>query len=383
MTMDTRSTSATRRLFLWAALVGCLAMAALCVIPTFLGPQEATRWFVSPFGATVWWAFGLLIVAGMVAVQALRRRLGLLAMHLGMVLVVVGAMWGSEMMHRVRRDLWDDPRQHRGLLVVDEGNASSQLLDPNGSFIAQLPFDVHLERFWIEYYPVAVDDLWVFIVEAIAPGNQRGMGQTWQSMRIDWEPGETVRLPFCDIDLLVTNVQLTQYGPGPDAPVLPEVTLQLSNDEYRTEEVFAPQPGMPAVRLPLAGLYDSAKTWHDAGAPALRFRPPTPAIKDFKSAVVVHQDGSEIARKTVEVNDPLHVGGYHLYQYDYDHAQGRYTVLSVVSDSGLSLVYVGFILLVGGLALHVLPPARKAKPKGPALSSSKGPALSLSKGESA
>ena len=363
MATDTKPGSATRRFLLWAALVGCLVMAVVCVIPTFLGPEAAEAWFVSPFGATVWWAFGLLIVVSMVAIQALRRRLGLLAMHLGMVLVIVGAMWGSPMMHRVRESLWDDPKQYKGFLVVEEGGHSSRLLDSHERPIAQLPFEVHLERFWIEYYPVAVDDLWVFILEATAPGEQPAMGQAWRSIRVDWKPGEPARLPFCDIDLLVTDYTLMQYGSAPDAPVLPEAKLVLSRGTHRTEEVFAPQPGMPVAQLPLAGLYDSAKDWHDAGMPYLRFRPPMRVIKDFKSALVVHQDGQDIARKTIEVNDPLHVGGYHFYQHDYDHTQGRYTVLAVASDSGLSLVYVGFILLAGGLALHVLLPKRKARPR--------------------
>ncbi len=372
--------SSTRRFFLRAAVIGCLGLAVLCAIPTFFGLETAEAWFVSPFGATVWWAFGLLIVASMVAVQALRRRLGLLAMHLGMVLIVAGAMWGSPTMHRVRARLWDDPRQHKGFLIIDQAGVSSQLLDQKSNPIAQLPFDVHLEEFWIEYYSVAVDDRWECIVEAIAPGNQHGMGQAWRGMRVEWKPDKKVRLPFCDIDMLVTDYKLAQYGPDDNAPILPEAKLELTREGHRLEEPFEPRPGMPAVRLPLAGLYDSAKAWYDAGSPTLRFRPPVPGIKDYKSALVVHKDGKEIARKTIEVNDPLYVDGYHLYQSDYDHAQNRYTVLSVASDSGLWLVYAGFILMAGGLALHVLLPKRRAKAKKPNLSP---PAPSSSNGEDA
>jgi hypothetical protein len=360
--MSPQGLSSTRRFFLLAAVVGCLAMAILCVVPTFFGPDKATEWFVSPFGATVWWALGLLIVVSMIAVQALHRRLGLLAMHLGLVLVIAGALWGSPTMHRLRARLWDNPRQYKGFMGIDEGGSSNQLLDGNFQPIAKLPFEVHLEEFTLEYYPKDDNELWVFIVDAIAPGNPRGMGQVWQSMAFKWKPEKTVRLPFCDIDLLVTEYQRVQYGAG--APVLPEAKLTLTRKGQSREEFFKPQPMMPAIRLPLAGLYDSARAWHDAGAPTLRFRPPAPIIKDFKSALVVYRDGKEIARKTIEVNDPLYVDGYHLYQHDYDHVEGRYTILSVASDSGLSLVYAGFILLVGGLAWHVLLPKRKARKAG-------------------
>ena len=366
MATDTKLASATRRFFLRAAVVGCLVMALVSVLPTYFGLEAAEKWFVSPFGATVWWAFALLIVVSMVAVQALRRRLGLLAMHLGMVLVVVGALWGSPMMHRLRARLWDDPKHHKGFLKIYEGHSSRELLDPNGRPIAQFPYDVHLEDFTIEYYPLPKDEQWVFVVDAVASdspsatGMGMGMGEVWHSAVVEWDTKKKVPLPLCDIDMLVTEYKLFQYGDA-DSPVMAEAEVTLSRGKYRTEEVFGPKAGsMRSSQLPLAGLYESAKAWHAAGKPYLRFLPPRPIIKDYKSALVVFKDGREIARKTIEVNDPLYIDGYHLYQQSYDHQEGRYTVLAVASDSGLSLVYVGFILLVGGLAVHVLLPKRRA-----------------------
>jgi len=75
---------------------------------------------------------------------------------------------------------------------------------------------------------------------------------------------------------------------------------------------------------------------------------PTSPIRDYYSDLAVLDDGRAVAEKTIEVNDPLHWGGYHFYQSDYDHEAGRYTVLQVVSDSGLWLVWLGMVLLVGG-----------------------------------
>ena len=60
----------------------------------------------------------------------------------------------------------------------------------------------------------------------------------------------------------------------------------------------------------------------------------------------VLKDGKQVAAKVIQVNDPLHWGGYHFYQADYDKQAGRYTVLSVTSDSGLLAVWAGFVLLV-------------------------------------
>ena len=74
--------------------------------------------------------------------------------------------------------------------------------------------------------------------------------------------------------------------------------------------------------------------------------------KDYFSDLVVIKDGEEVARKTIQVNDPLYYGGYHFYQYNYDHDAGQYSqysVLSVTSDTGLYAVFTGFFLLCAGV----------------------------------
>ncbi len=72
-------------------------------------------------------------------------------------------------------------------------------------------------------------------------------------------------------------------------------------------------------------------------------------ISDYKSDLVILEEGQVVKSKTIEVNHPLHYGGYHFYQSSYDDKAGRYTILSVSSDSGLALVYIGFALMAGGM----------------------------------
>ena len=72
-------------------------------------------------------------------------------------------------------------------------------------------------------------------------------------------------------------------------------------------------------------------------------------IKDYKSRLVVTDEGSVLAGKDIEVNDPLYYGGYHFYQNSYDSQQGQYTGLFVKSDAGLQSVYIGFFLLCAGV----------------------------------
>ena len=86
--------------------------------------------------------------------------------------------------------------------------------------------------------------------------------------------------------------------------------------------------------------------------PRLKMAAKQGAIRDYKSRLVVVEEGVILTEteKDIEVNDPLHYAGYHFYQHSYDSHDGKYTVLSVRSDSGLLAVYVGFVLLCVGAA---------------------------------
>ncbi|GAH13017.1 unnamed protein product, partial [marine sediment metagenome] len=64
-------------------------------------------------------------------------------------------------------------------------------------------------------------------------------------------------------------------------------------------------------------------------------------IRDYLSDIVVIENEKEVASKVIEVNHPLHYGGYHFYQHSYDSEAGKYTILLVTSDSGLYAVYGG------------------------------------------
>ena len=88
---------------------------------------------------------------------------------------------------------------------------------------------------------------------------------------------------------------------------------------------------------------------HDPNTYLVMARRPPP-IKDYKSRLAVLDEGTETVEKVIEVNDPLHYGGYHFYQNSYGNQHGQqYTVLFVKSDAGLWYVYAGFALLCAGV----------------------------------
>lgn len=149
-----------------------------------------------------------------------------------------------------------------------------------------------------------------------------------------------------------------RYVPGPDPnSVLPAMEVLLSDGDKLFRAWLAAKDSDLQVTLPLTSLpgekdyppYDGHEehaTDHDAYL--IMASRPGP-IKDYKSSLVVVDEGQQVAAKVIEVNDPLHYGGYHFNQQSYDIREGQYTVLGVKSDSGLWPVYTGFFLLCAGI----------------------------------
>ena len=79
---------------------------------------------------------------------------------------------------------------------------------------------------------------------------------------------------------------------------------------------------------------------------------------EYANPSSVHRFGQEVRHKVIEVNSPLNYSGYQFIQSGYDEEHHRYTVLGVTSNSGLGLVYAGFVLMgVGVLWWFWLRPA--------------------------
>ena len=74
---------------------------------------------------------------------------------------------------------------------------------------------------------------------------------------------------------------------------------------------------------------------------------------------------------TVEVNKPVEVDGWKIYQYGYDTQMGamsEYSILELVSDPWLPLVYTGIYMMLAGAVCMFLFGGRKNNAKSPQLS---------------
>jgi cytochrome c biogenesis protein len=91
-----------------------------------------------------------------------------------------------------------------------------------------------------------------------------------------------------------------------------------------TEGFSAAVPGRSGLTLELEAFRDT-------------YYPTTGAPADVASDIVLRQDGTEVARKTVRVNDPLRYDGLSFYQREY----GPAAVMQVADDSGRTIAREG------------------------------------------
>ncbi len=92
---------------------------------------------------------------------------------------------------------------------------------------------------------------------------------------------------------------------------------------------------------------------------------PIQEVKKYTSHVKVFTDNGKQTEATIEVNKPLTLGGWKIYQYSYDNSMGKYSKTSVfelVHDPWLKVVYAGiFMLLAGSMFLFIAGPKKSNK----------------------
>ncbi|MFO7905502.1 MAG: cytochrome c biogenesis protein ResB [Planctomycetota bacterium] len=140
--------------------------------------------------------------------------------------------------------------------------------------------------------------------------------------------------------------------PDMETLAVPTIKFRFRRHGAVREKTVSPAEGLTHDVLSLEFMYEDPRAYAAAGEPILAIQEPTPTIKTYESKVVVKEDDRTVKRASIRVNHPLHHEGYHFYQTDYDHEGHTYTVLSVVSDRGMWLVYTGFVLLLFGTTWH-------------------------------
>ena len=319
-----------KRVLLWAVLIAILLLALLSIYGAFVGAERAQAFFNSAPLAVYWFALTALLVVGLALFRRLRRAPSLLLMHVGCILVLGGGLWGSKGGHAIQKQLFGSERIVKGYMPILERTQENQVRLDDSNDVAPLPFSIRLRDFRMEYYE---------------PGHlfiQSRGGKTW---KMPAQAGRELSLGdglgTVTIERVFKNLKVDISGDEPvyyDAPAGSNPALEIAQERPDTSTgkryVFERSAGHVNPNDPLVMMYRRT-------------------VSDYISELEIVKDGKVVAAKDIEVNHPLHYGGYHFYQSSYGEDRlGEYTVLSIVSDSGLNLVYAGYAMLIAGMFWH-------------------------------
>jgi hypothetical protein len=319
-----------RRALLWAALIAVILLALLSVYGAFLGAERARVFFNSLPLAVYWFALIALLSAGIVAFRRLLQVPSLLLMHLGSILVLLGALWGSNGGHALAKRLFGHDKIPEGRMGILEQTQENRVLIADSNSTRELPFFVRLKDFRMDYYQPGT-----LFIHSRTGQNWRLPALAGQTLSLGEGLGKvTIRRVFENFRIDLQDKEPVAYDvPGGSNPAL-EVTVEKPGAAPGRRYVFERMPGHGNPNDPLQMSYSRM-------------------VRDYVSELEIVQDGQVVVAKDIEVNHPLHYGGYHFYQHSYGEDKlGDYTVLMVVSDSGLNLVYGGYLMLVAGVCWH-------------------------------
>lgn len=316
-------------LFFLAALVVCSIQGA------FHGAKRAQIFFNSLPMGIFWSVLLIFFVAGFFIYVSLRKRIGLLLIHAGCILVLVGGMYGSEKAHQLSGRFSKKDVFIKGSMLLQEGQSSSHVSIEQTEATCHLPFTIRLEEAFIEYYDAP------FIRLSFS-------GQTYIDLPL--EVGKVIEISergtvqvvraYQNFKMKQVDGSMTPYD-ATEPGYNPAYELMFTHKDGTTESFFVFE------QFPMHPMPD--RSYHaEYMAPRM--------VKDYKSLLQVLDDGKLIKEKMIEVNKPLYYRGYHFYQNTFGYTNsGPLSGILVVSARGVWVVFVGYAIIFIGLIKQLWP----------------------------
>jgi len=314
-----------RRWALWATLGMIVLLLVLSVIGSFRGADKASVLFNSDPLVVFWVSLTGLLVLGILFFPRLMRKPGLLTIHMGCILILLGAMWSSEQGH----ELLEKDKIPNGYMAIFEGESDNSIRDQTlkkENEKGTLPFELRTEDFWIEYHwdpgilHIRYDSSLARTPSPHGQSNPHAGGEnasdtnsnfsgkdpnvvlTWQIPALVGEEKrfdkESVLLPlqYVRVKRVIHNLKVAErIMDRPRDQQNPALLVELMWTDGKKEIGYVFPPGSP----------------HPTGALGFEFVyevGPKVGIKDYYSDLVVLDSENHVQqREVIEVNKPLHM----------------------------------------------------------------------------
>ena len=320
--------AASVRLYVYLSVIIALALVIGTLLPQ--GESVAGSASVVPQAAAIyysWWFAALFVllalnILGCTVERLISRcyRLGSVIAHLGMVITLIGGALSA--------------------LIAERGSLELSVGQSTDSFVSDenhpLGFSLRLDDFAVDFAPSS-------------PGKLSFCTADDQCRSYPVELGKAIAIEQCRCTITVSKSFLD---------------LRIDTETKQPVDV-SDQPNNPALLVEITDASKTTKSWLFARYPEMnihnvidgqlrmsyQYSGAAAHIADFRSVVSIIDRGNTVATKTIRVNDPLRYKGYSFYQARYNPLDLHWTGLSVVRDPAITIVYIGFCLLVTGLLL--------------------------------
>lgn len=270
------------------------------------------------------------------------RRLSFLLNHIGLFVALIAATLGNADMQRLK-------------MTTRMGNAEWRATDDKGQLI-ELPLAIELKDFTIDEYPpklMLIDNetgrtlpekspVHVLLEEGVTKGTLQ-----------DWQLTIEQSIPMAASVATEDTVKFTKfYSMGATYAVYLKAVNQ-KNQTTKEGWVSCGSFLFPYKAIRLDYLTSLVM--------------PEREPQRFASEVKIYTQEGTITEGTIEVNRPMEIEGWKIYQLSYDETKGRWSDVSVfelVRDPWLPFVYAGIIMMMAGaVCLFVSAQKRKEEDK--------------------
>ena len=288
-------------------------------------------------------SYYLLIILGFTILKRTQRKftwqdIGFYLNHLGLFLAFMGGMLGSADMNRMR-------------MTVSEGQMEWRAQDQLQKLV-ELPIAIQLDTFMIEEYPPKLMLVDLESGKALPFNNPvaylyEGEGKSTQLM--DYKIDILSYLPNAAILRDSINTSAVAYLSEGNTHA---IKVRVSNENMTDPVVGWVSNG--SFMFPHSVVYINKD---------LAVAMPMQEVKKYTSHVQVFTEGGESKAAVIEVNKPLRIANWTIYQLSYDQSKGKFSETSIfelVRDPWLPFVYAGIImLLAGSFYLFIVGPKTK------------------------
>lgn len=326
----------------------------LGIVPQFVAhasPHDIPHNLAGLFGwyqMTTSWTFIFgsyytLIILGFTILKRTRRKfkwqdIGFYLNHVGLFLAFMGGMLGSADVSRLR-------------MTVTEGNIEWRAEDERNN-VVDLPIAIQLDTFMIEEYPpklMLVDLETGKVLPENRPVSYLFEGENKSTKLMGYDIHILSHLPDAAIMRDSVNSFAVPYN---SEGATHAIKVRVSSQEMEDPVVGWVSNG--SFMFPHSVVYINEKV-----AVAM----PMQEVKKYTSHVHVFTEKGNAKEAVIEVNKPLTIDSWKIYQLSYDQSRGKYSKTSVfelVRDPWLWVVYAGIImLLAGSFYLFIVGPKKR------------------------